>query len=166
MPCEVHSYPEIFGGAQIILCGDGCGGVENKPCAFCGAEAPYLCDWPVTRFESVIAHDVRIGDVIRDWTAIEMRVLGIEALRPSPPVPVPARNSVLYFRVELLRVPKGTRSRAKNYLDFGCLRHTLAIVPTAKRGTCDQACCEAHAREIGEDRHYCREHWQAWQEVS
>jgi hypothetical protein len=159
MPCEVHSYPDIFGGAQIIMCGDGCGDVEAEPCAFCGAEAPYLCDWPVTRFESVIAHDVRIGDVIRDSargeTAIEMRVFDIHAV-----------NSLLYFRVELLRVPKGARAQAKRYLDLGHLRHAGAIVPTAKRGTCDQSCCEAHAREIGEDRHYCREHWQAWQEVS
>lgn len=155
MPCEVHSYPEIFGGAQIILCGDG---FEDKPCAFCGAEAPYLCDWPVTRFESVIAHDVRIGDVIRDSargeTAIEMRVLGIEAL-----------GWLFLFQVEFLRVPQASRRRVEEYRRVGFARNAHGIVPTAKRGTCDQACCEAHAREIGEDRHYCRGHWQAWKEV-
>ena len=156
MPCEVHADPDIFGGAQFFMCGDG---FEYKPCAFCGAEGPYLCDWPVTRFESVMAHDVRIGDVIRDSTdadrAIEMRVLGIEP-----------RGLVLRFQIEFLHVPKKSRACAVKYRCRGFVRWDRAAVLRAESGTCDQACCEAHAREIGEDRHYCREHWQAWQEVS
>jgi len=29
----------------------------------------------------------------------------------------------------------------------------------------DQACCEAHVREVDDERHYCREHWSAWETV-
>jgi hypothetical protein len=39
------------------------------------------------------------------------------------------------------------------------------LVQALRWRACRAPCCEAHAREIGEDRHYCRVHWEAWQEL-
>jgi hypothetical protein len=39
---------------------------------------------------------------------------------------------------------------------------TLALRP----GRCDEPVCELHAREVSEDRFYCRAHWNAWKDVT
>lgn len=45
-------------------------------------------------------------------------------------------------------------------------RYLSAYYTTEAPGTCDIPVCELHAREAGEDRHHCRDHWRAWEVVA
>lgn len=49
-------------------------------------------------------------------------------------------------------------------------RNTYFCKPTSRLtvlrpGICNNAVCEAHARELAPTTHVCRAHWSAWQEV-
>ena len=135
-----------------------------KPCEFCGGDGQYLCDWPVDRMVVTPVQRVLHGEVIREWSAPEvnlgadavyMRVLGIEM-----------SGRYVHFQIEVLRSTSRSRRRADGYRLHGFTRPFNSPVDVARPGTCDRRCCEAHAREAGEDRHYCREHWHAWQGVA
>ncbi len=150
MPCEVYSDPGVFGGAPTFVCGDG----ERARCTFCAGEPLYLCDWPVERFELAKAHEIRHGDVVRSED-IEMRILEIQAIRRT-----------LVFQVEVLQAPANCRRRAEYQRVHGLTMFQSDPVFIRRGGTCDRSICEAHAREVGEERHYCSGHWNAWLEVS
>lgn len=149
MPCEVHSDPEIFEGARIFVCSAD----HAQPCGFCPARGLYVCDWPVERFELAKAHEVRHGDVVRS-ERVEMRVLGIEAIRQT-----------LLFQIEVVHAQKHLRIAAY-FRAHGLAMFESDPIFILRAGTCDRSICEAHAREVGEERHYCSSHWHAWQEVS
>lgn len=45
-------------------------------------------------------------------------------------------------------------------------RQEKAAMTVFRPGTCDAPACDAHSREVGDDRHYCQSHWRAWELVA
>jgi hypothetical protein len=113
------------------------------PCAFCGELADALCAWPVDRPESVLFTELRRGD----------RYLAFEgAKRPSEVVrviPHPDNGEV-----EIV-----TEAMSYYIVPFRPVLRAVA-------GTCDAAICWRCAREVGEGKVYCRDHWGAWEKVA
>lgn len=127
-------------GAQVIACGEAF--EPPKSCKFCGDSGLYLCDWKVERVEDVHWHDVRIGDT---WALqgpganVTARVAAIE----------PEQTGLRFFL-----------DTGKTVLTpFRFLNSTMSC-PILRPGTCDQPMCERHAREVGDDVHYCMDCWQ------
>lgn len=124
-------------GAQVITCGEAFD--PPKPCKFCGAPGLYLCDWKeVERVEDTHWHDVRVGDI---WVLLPTKhgtVVEIESVEKGVVFHIDAGNGIIR--------------------PFRFLNSTIPC-PIFRRGTCDQPMCEAHAREVANDVHYCMDCW-------
>jgi hypothetical protein len=124
-------------GSTLIMCGEAFD--PPKPCKFCGDAGLYLCDWKeVVRIEDTHWHDVRVGDT---WVVLPTEHYRVAEIR--------AEEKGLKF----ILVGKG-----KVLTPFRFFNSTLSC--PILRGTCDQPVCERHAREVGDDVHYCMDCWQ------
>lgn len=131
MRCHVG----LQGSAQVFVCGD------PKPCKFCGETGVYLCDWKeVVRVEDTHWHDVRVGDV---WVIL--------AGQYGRVIEIVAEERGVAFRID---IGKGKVLRPFRF------SHSTLTCPILRRGTCDQPMCERHAREVGDDVHYCMDCWE------
>lgn len=123
---------------QVTICGEA---FDPKPCKFCGETGLYLCDWKeVERVERVHWHDVRIGDL---WVYLPGQ--------PARVVNIETEEKGLFFCID---IGKGRIIRPFRFFN------SSLDCPILRRGTCDQPMCEAHAREVGDDVHYCMDCWQ------
>jgi hypothetical protein len=147
---------EFVGGdlkrpANAVLRGD-------APCSVCKAPAHWRCDWPVQRKVHVPAFSIEVGDVwITQQVGKRGHVRCIEYLDINGRVRATPKTSVarrLWVAIPGHKEP------------FAYLRYEIDDVETVRPATCDAACCDAHARDVGEDRHYCASHWAAWETVS
>ena len=132
MSCQVVSQ----GSAQVFVCGD-----PPAPCKFCDEAGIYLCDWKeVERVENTHWHDVRVGDV---WVIL--------AGQYGRVIEIVAEEKGLAFRID---IGNGKVLRPFRF------SHSTLTCPILRRGTCDQPMCERHAREVGDDVHYCMDCWE------
>lgn len=152
MPCRIETLD--FAGATATVCF--CSTEPRQPCATCGAPAPFLCDWPDPEKPSqVTAADVRQGDILEVPVArskrVRLPVIEVEA--------VAGRSFRFrgYYRSVGVAAAVGWASPWMLAED---------VVTVRRPGTCDAPCCEQHAREVGEDRHYCAGCWGRWGEIS
>jgi hypothetical protein len=123
--------------------------VIRKKCRFCGCrDAKALCDWPTTRRGEVRVDDLRVGDI---W------VTQLSDKGKSGKI-VEIEDFDLTRRFWIL-IP-GHR----NASPYDRFRGELQM--SERNTTCDNACCFRHRRRIGPDRHYCADHWSAWEAVS
>jgi hypothetical protein len=122
-------------GATAIICGT----PAPKQCAFCTARSTKLCDWPVERQKQVPAKSLKADDRIFPFSSgREARTL-ISVERRDEWVVV----TWIWNGIEAQPLRIGVEGNAR-----------LAV-----KGTCDQPCCDAHHRSVGEDVDYCMEHW-------
>lgn len=169
MPCEVVTSE----GANVFVCSHT--HKDAQACAFCGAEdALYLCDWPVEKVEPIPICDVRHGDVVAhcrgghvDQVLAKSVVLGIE---------VDGRGYEMNLGQHRLTALGRTLPRAQQMVvlsltisgfsweDMRPMSSFTTKVKVIRPGTCDVAACEAHVREVGDEVHYCADHWNSWQE--
>jgi len=150
MSCHIYTPSDgPLAGSKVILCGNL---PKPKRCVFCNARGEFLCDWPVEKPVPVKPHDVRHGDLIVNYTESIGRVIDIRA-----------HADLFDFRLCLTRCPVG-RARlvgTEVYTRF----HVSQKVRVIRTATCDSPACDLHVREVGDDRHYCVNHWNAWSEV-
>lgn len=139
MACAVVN---LSGGGTAIVCGL----PKAKRCKFCGEPGETLCDWPVERMELIPGHKLRKGD----------RALVLCGLYEVIFCQADISKDALYLGLVL------EKTGAVSTVEFR-LSGEYQVRRTA---TCDAPCCEAHAREVGDDRHYCADHWRAWEEIS
>ena len=139
MSCHVEIPQDgPWNGVQVFACGQAF--EPPKTCKFCTEKGLYLCDWKeVERVQDTHWHDVRVGDV---WVLL------------------PTMRGTVYF---IEPEEKGLRfwiAAGKNVTaPFRFFNSTLPC-PILRRGTCDQPMCERHAREVGDDVHYCMDCWE------
>jgi hypothetical protein len=48
--------------------------------------------------------------------------------------------------------------------DCAWVGEILCDYPVGEGKTCDRILCRSHAKEIGEDLHYCKTHYEMWKE--
>jgi hypothetical protein len=48
--------------------------------------------------------------------------------------------------------------------DFLFYRYGKAAVRVLRTVPCGNACCELHVRELGDEKHCCKTHWDSWLE--
>lgn len=135
-----------FNGSTVFICGEAID-PPAKLCKFCGEDGLYLCDWKeVERVEQTHWHDVRVGDV---WVTNQ---------RPWEPV----TNYIQAVVVEIVAVERGLNfivQSPKGRQPYFRFFNSVSPCPILRRGTCDQPMCERHAREVGDDVHYCMDCW-------
>jgi hypothetical protein len=108
-------------------------------------DAKWLCAWPVERKVHVPAFSIEVGDVwITQQAGKRGRVVDIEYF-----------DTVRKLWVNIPGHPD----------PYPYTRFAIDSVETLRPGTCDQPCCDAHAREAGDERHYCADHWHAWEQI-
>ncbi len=129
-------------------------------CAFCRLPGEDLCYWPVERFEPTRLADVQPGDTICRFKESRSRsgVATVETIEPcdlgtSPGVRITLRikraaHSTPLYRSKTFTAPPWKMARV------------------LKPGTCDVPICALHSREVDDDRHYCKDHWLAWENVA
>lgn len=137
MGCHIEiPQSRSWNGARVFACGEDI----NLSCKFCGEPGLYLCDWKeVERVEDTHWHEVRVGDV---WALLPTKhgtVVEIESVEKGLVFHIDAGNG------GIIR-------------PFRFLNSTIPC-PIFRRGTCDQPMCERHAREVGDDVHYCMDCW-------
>jgi hypothetical protein len=117
--------------------------VIRKKCRFCGCrDAKALCDWPTTRRGEVLVDDLRVGDIwIIQPSGKDGKIVEIEEFDQT-------RRFWIHRRAAPYDRFRGDRQASE------------------RNQTCDNACCFRHRRRIGPDRHYCADHWSAWEAVS
>jgi hypothetical protein len=191
MSCEVHSDPRFFGGAATIFCfnDDGfcrrCGLPivfdtlcevcvllqTNRPealalarkvkfsvgpfCQFCESdEETVLCDWPVMKPTPKRTELAEVGDVwITKQAGKRARIVEIENLDKKREVVLFAG----YGRRIWVLIPGHPKPYPYDYCNHN------GMFTTEAPGTCDRQCCWRHQREVGENRHHCKAHWDSWQ---
>lgn len=145
MACHIEQITFAGRPATIFCCGDSGDPEGPKRCFVCKQPADFLCDWPVMKPAKVLVHDLRIGDGI----TFEYR-------------PKWGRGEIV--DIQPGHAPGNLLIKVKFKLgSYGYLWPLKAQVDTERPGTCDQPVCDLHLREAGEDRHYCQEHWRAWE---
>lgn len=133
------------GKATFIICGL----PVTKKCNWCEKDGLYLCDWPKMERAHFVVRKLRVGQIILRGTITDPVSWKLVAIAPY--------DSDTGLLVEI------------KYFDSKFGRECSVVEPRDKtlggwrRGSCSLAMCETHAREIGPEKHYCREHWDAWQ---
>jgi hypothetical protein len=128
----------------------------GEPCESCGrADATFSCDWMDLGPVMVPAREVRAGDV--------MRISGCFGKTWIPEQdPIRARveeiEDVNHVRYISLRIP-GKRKMVR------LIESAWTLVSTERPRRCQAFVCESCARESAENVHYCRAHWNAWEQV-
>lgn len=114
-------------------------------CAFCEQPAEHVCSWPTVKRVAIPAKGLSVGDTIFDSRGHEGEVISVTAAT---------------FVVQ----PRfGTLATRKKELSFSLL---TSVVHVDRLLPCGSPVCEAHFREVGDDRHYCAAHWMAWEQVA
>lgn len=184
MSCEVITY----GGSPMFLCGETvlcnqCGLPSlDSPCGVCALlrvhreealrlarelkysigpfcqfceslEETVLCDWPEMKPTPKRTELAEIGDVwITEKAGKRGRITEVNNLNAAgmPTDDVFVRREIW---VLIPGHPKPYPYSRVNGMSF----------TTLAPGTCDRQCCWRHQREVGENRHYCKAHWDSWQ---
>lgn len=124
-------------------------------CAFCNSHGFMLCQWPVEKFVRVTYNDLEVGDRVRRAHG------GATDVRP------PAK--VVDIRVD--GAGDGPIWALFITLQIGSRKKVIHVGPSspvrvAHPDLCGNACCSEHRREVGEEKAYCREHWNEWQQIA
>lgn len=148
MNCSTIVVPSPNGPIRAIVCGTR---PKPKRCAFCGDASEALCDWPAARWSPVPVETLKVGDVWITQTAQKRGiVVGIVDLREHPDSPA---GEAFQFWIQI--------PGHQDPYPYRRVRGDQAV--TEVWGTCDKPVCFRHRREVGEDRDYCLEHWNAWE---
>ncbi len=114
-------------------------------CHFCGDVATGACRWPVSKpLEAVHVSALRVGDWIYPCKVSEPR-------------------EIVHIDTEFGDIGTFTIYIAaqgepwSNVTTLRRLANDVLYRPT--RSTCGQPCCYRHARQVDDDRDYCRDHW-------
>jgi hypothetical protein len=152
MSCHAQEVAFMGHKAVMIFCGED---PAPEPCATCAApDAQWLCDWPMVKRVTVPISEMKVGDV---WITQQ------------------AAKRAVVVQIDNLDI-NGRRTEASDFVSrrfwiaipnhrdpYPYLRYEPDTAVTLRPGTCDAACCDAHAREVGEDVHYCFAHWNSWE---
>lgn len=114
-------------------------------CAFCSNPAQHVCAWPTVKGMEVSATRLKIGDIIFDQSGRKAEVMGV---------------SEATF---IIQPRYGALSTRRQSFSFSLLSSMVLMDLPAP---CGAPACEAHEREVSEDRRYCADHWQAWEQVA
>lgn len=126
-------------------------------CAFCQAPAIYVCSWPVERPALVYPREIRHGDILAEpggCSEAWIQVLEITL------------NFGFFFKCKPVRLPKSLRGTIQRDGTILIGRHSDQKVYRWEPASCGTPACEAHVREVADDRHYCADHWNAWAEAA
>lgn len=191
MSCEVIVDPRFVNGAPIFYCGSGSGlcnrcGLPSdySPCGVCALlrtdrlealalardlkfeigpfcrfcesdEETKLCDWPEMKPAPKRTELAEVGDAwITQKNHRRSRIVGIENLNRGRGREVVPEGG--YGRRIWVLIPKHPKPYPYDYCNHN------GTFTTETPGTCDRQCCWRHHREVGEDRHYCKDHWDSW----
>jgi hypothetical protein len=115
---------------------------DTLPCACCGATSTVLCAWPTEKpLREITVANLKVGDWIYPCRTFPQRR---EVVRID--------NEGGFFTIYFAK-PDGSPIGILHRLAFDAFAQPVS-------STCDTPCCDAHHREVSEDRSYCREHWQ------
>jgi hypothetical protein len=120
-----------------------------RPCAVCGALGPYVCDWVAIGSRPVKVCDLVVGDYIHRKSRPERKAQVVS-------IQVDAFRRNLRLRLVKLKVLSGKIRLMMFSWDKESVCWTL------RPGPCGLAVCELHVRELGDRRHVCEGHWDAW----
>jgi len=161
-------------GSTAIICG-----LRRKkaaPCEFCGRPSTKLCDWPEDKPTKVEHGLLKPDDVVVTVQAkLRLPVQGLNRFtgqfriwRDSGKehlIPVPRSEQWLWENAKILDLPVTqyglTFPKDRGSFLYYCIGADQVTV--LRPGTCDRPCCERCSREVGEDRDYCKAHWDSWQ---
>jgi len=135
-------------GGVAIVCG--LRRKKRQRCAFCGNPADKLCDWKTEKPTDIPHAKLQMGDVI-------------ETRQQKHHLPV---RQVVRFVVVTAGVRYPVTMYGLQFPDGRCWVYYLWGKDKARvlrPGTCDKPCCDTCSREAGEDKDYCKDHWQAWE---
>ena len=117
-----------------------------------------MCAWPEPKYRLVRAESLKVGDFIHRYRE--------DARRSSQ-----STAQVVYFHTNpgpgtvTLRIwiqRRNGRSLMKDLHGWS----DDQVMALRAGDICGQWACEAHVREVDEYRAYCREHWNAWENVA
>ena len=114
-------------------------------CAFCSNPAENACAWPSVKRVQIPAKGIVPGDIIFDSAGRKAEVVSVAEAT---------------FTIQ----PRfGALSTRKKEFSFSLLS---SMVLADRLMPCGSPVCEAHLREVGEDRRYCADHWMAWEQAA
>lgn len=120
-----------------------------QSCSACGAMCPYVCDWVAIGSRPVKVCDLVPGDYIHRKNRPE---------RKAQVLNIKTRSFKGNSRLTIVSLK--VLSGAIHEKEFSWDKDSVcwAIRP----GPCRLAVCELHVRELGDRRHVCEGHWDAW----
>lgn len=126
-------------------------------CQFCESDAEtVLCDWPALKPTAKAILAAEVGDL---WITEQkgkrgriVEIIELDALsRPTDEFPVKRQIWVA--------IPKHPDP-------YPYIRFCSDTFLNEGLAACNQQACFRHFREVGNNRHYCRDHWDSWQQIS
>lgn len=129
-------------------------------CRFCEDDSDtVLCDWPGWKTVEKPIEKADVGDLwITEKAAKRARIVEIENLDYHG---VKTKTNQSKFLQRMLWVQISGHPKPYPYL-----RYVGDTFTTEALAICDQSACWRHSREVDEDRHYCADHWRAWESVA
>lgn len=113
----------------------------------CGAPALYRCDWPIIRPVEAAAADVRVGETMLSPRTGALAVVIEVILAPE----------CAWIRVQF------RQRRRPPFPEYTYSRAISDPMRVMRLAPCEASVCDAHVREVGDDRHHCQSHWDAWE---
>ncbi len=120
-----------------------------RECVVCREPGPYFCDWNVIGSRVIEVRELVVGDYIHRKNRPERKA---QVLSIIPGV-YPKNNRLVVVKLKVLSGE--IREREFKWDKYSTC---MALRP----GPCGVAVCEAHVRELGDRRHVCQGHWDAW----
>lgn len=132
---------------------------SSKPCVTCGQPTEVRCDWPADKPTRIWHGSLDESDVVvTRMKKLHLPVLTVRRFFMWRRLLAgeERRHSITMFALEH---PKNLSAAApvRHWLYFHWGKQTVTVV---RRGRCEAPCCEFHQREVGDNRHYCRDHWE------
>lgn len=109
----------------------------------CGEPALYTCSWKLRKPFMIWAKDLKEGDQMQIPKKIGYS--GVNQIEDG-------------ITIGFLHVWLEFDPHAKPYI----LNRSEPVM-VRRNGACEAPCCVNCAREVAENRHYCRAHWDAWE---
>ncbi len=125
-------------------------------CHYCERPAIGKCGWPELRFVVVDVADLQLGEIIRRWNEPQPRSSKIA--RVTAIFRMKDGGHMVTFAV--YAAGSGGKGLAKMHQQY------LTCAKAERLAPCSTPVCEAHARELDDNRHYCSAHWQSWEKVA
>lgn len=122
----------------------------SAECAFCPEPGLYPCGWQEEQFVTCCYRDLIVGDRVRRFH---------DEHQKAPAIIDSIEDCGSFWKI-VLKLPGARRYGYRSINVQG-----PSFVKVSRVAACGLLSCEFHVREVDQNRHYCRNHWNSWQDA-